>query len=145
MSNTPPVRDPLSPLAREVLALFSEALSEVRFPDIDAAVLASGAEGLRAVQRDVEILEIRLDAAREIVAAQSEALNAQAQRALAYARVYADTAPDVARRVAEVGQHGAATASGPAALKRRGRPRKPVSAEPIESLFAVTTPSLDMS
>lgn len=142
MSNTAPVRDPLSPLAREVLSLFSEALADVRFPDIDLAVLASAAEDLRGAQRDAEQLESRVTAARAVVAAQAEALTAQALRALAYARVFAESAPDVAHRVAAIEQQQLASLPHPEGIKRRGRPRK---TEPEETLFTAAAPSLEIS
>jgi hypothetical protein len=124
-------RDPLSATARDVLALFSDALPEVRFPDVDLHSLQSAADELRALQLEAERIEAELEAARANVFAHSEALTAQAERGLAYARIFAASDAALALRVAELGQERAASAA-PVATKKRGRARK---AEGDSTLF----------
>ncbi len=115
--------DPLSTTARDVLGLFSDALAEVRFPDVDLHSLQAAADELRALQLEVERLEAELETARALVSAQSEALTGQAERGLAYARIYAAADAKLSLRVAEVGQ-STSPVSPPAAPKKRGRARK---------------------
>lgn len=116
-------RDPLSATARDVLALFSDVLAEVRFPDVDRHSLESAADELRALQLEVERLEAELEAARANVLAQSETLNVKAERGLAYARIYAASDAKLSARVAEITQEKPPTLAG-AAPKKRGRARK---------------------
>ncbi|MFT3926202.1 MAG: hypothetical protein QM778_26895 [Myxococcales bacterium] len=126
--------DPVPALARAVIELFAEALPTVRFPDMDLAVLESAADDLRAAQVELEQIEAELAAARAALQAQAEQLSQRAQRALAYARVFAESDPDLALRVQQVGevQRGAPLSAAP---KRRGRPRRDDAAD--TSLFAL--------
>ncbi len=133
--------DPVPPLARAVMTLFAEALPDVRFPDLDLAVLESAADDLRAAQVELEQIEAELHAARAALAKQAEQLTTRAQRALAYARVYAEGDPELASRVQAVaGSPKAGTLAGEAP-KRRGRPRRQAGAEERSladaSLFAL--------
>jgi hypothetical protein len=125
-----PQRDPVPPFAREVLALFASAFAEVRFPELDRAVLEGLAEELRAAQREVEQIEHGLAQARAQVALKAEALMALAQRGLAYARVFSEGDAELEEQVERVADCLAPAAG--AAPKRRGRPRR---AEQEASLF----------
>jgi hypothetical protein len=100
-------RDPLSATARDVLTLFSDALHEVRFPDVDLQSLQAAADELRALQLEVERIEAELEEARAQVAA----------------RIYAESDPKLAQRVAEIGQ-GKVPSSAAVMPKKRGRARK---------------------
>lgn len=126
-------RDPLSPLARDVLALFRDVLAEVHFPDLDLARLEAATEALWMAQRKTERLEAELEAARAELTAESTALTAQCQRALAYARVFAEADPALAARVAELGPPASHPPTRTTEPKRRGRPRK---GESDASLFS---------
>lgn len=119
-----PQRDPLSSLARDVLALFAEELRDVRFPDLDLSCLEAGRETLCEAQLEVERIERELDAARAVVASRGEALTQKAQRALSYARVFAEAEPALALRVAEIGDAKAGPSARGTESKKRGRPRK---------------------
>ncbi len=119
-----PQRDPLSPLARDVLSLFAEELAEVRFPDLDRACLEAGRDALCEAQLDVERIESELDAARALVTTRGEALTLKAQRALAYARVFAEANPELALRVAALSDAKASPSARGHEPKKRGRPRK---------------------
>lgn len=113
----------LSSRAREILELYASALPEVAFPDLDLASLHVSAEQLRTAQDEVDRLESELRDAREQLSALSSALDARAERALAYARIYAEGKPELQAAVSAVRAQGAHDAEG-AATKRRGRPRK---------------------
>ena len=143
-----PERDPIPALSHEVLALYREALSELRFPDLDLAALESMRSSLEAAQCEVERVERELEAARAVVAARTEALLGRSQRALAYAKVFAQGDEALSARVAQVGARTTVTSVRDVAARRsatvvegavegapkkRGRPRK-VDSDP--GLFA---------
>jgi hypothetical protein len=130
-----------SPVAR-LLEIFHVELAGVSFPGVDAAVLDGAAAAVHAAAREVEQALVTLAAARVTLAGAQDELGARAQRALAYARVYAADEPvllgeleglAVPRR-REPGERGevAAPVEG-VAPRRRGRPPRTV---PPASLFA---------
>lgn len=116
--------DPVPALARSVIELFAEALPNVRFPDMDLSVLEAAADDLRAAQVELEQIEAELDAARAALAKQADQLMVRAQRALAYARVFAESDPELATRVQSIGQTEKPSASPGGVPKRRGRPKR---------------------
>jgi truncated hemoglobin YjbI len=127
-----PSHDPVPPFAREVLSLFREALAEVRFPSVDREVLESAAEAACAAQVEVEQLERTLADARARVVARVEALTELSQRALAYARIFAETDEALAEEVERIAHSQRVSVTG--SEKRRGRPRKKTQ-DDGESLF----------
>jgi hypothetical protein len=115
-----PARDPVPPLARDVLELFRGPLEAVRFPDVDRAALDLGERELLDAQVALEEAELALERARAVVLERSGALAARAQRALAYARVFAEDDAALRERVSAIG--GAPTAAtAPAPRKRRSK------------------------
>lgn len=131
MSRAQPERDPIPPQERRVVELFRGPLQGVRFPDLDRDVLELAELEVLEAQLAFEEAERSLEAARVELAARTAALSARCDRALAYARVYAQS--DEALR-AEVD----ALASPPRApspelpARKRGRPRK---AAPLTPMF----------
>jgi hypothetical protein len=133
-SSTPPGLDNL-------LGLFHAELASVQFPGVDAKVLDAAVERVEAAARELRQREAELDAARaQLVSAQEDALQ-KGQRALAYARVFAQDTPELLARLEGVELGGLAApapsastlSTAPAAPRRRGRPPKSASAS---SLFA---------
>jgi hypothetical protein len=117
--------DPTPALARQVLALFRQELEGVQFPELDLDVLESAEQAMLAAQLEVERIEAQLEAARIARAEQVAELETKAERALAYARVYASGDAELSARVAELGRKkvaGGAAADTP--VKKRGRPKK---------------------
>ena len=126
-----PMIDATPTLARQVIEFYADELAEVRFPDLDLAA-----------QIEVARVEAELAEKRAELELRSQALVAKAERALAYARIFAQGDEQLAPRLAEIGRrrsgvshpHQTASASGTiAAPKRRGR--KPKTDE-REELFA---------
>jgi ElaB/YqjD/DUF883 family membrane-anchored ribosome-binding protein len=119
-----------------LLALFDGELASVKFPDVDAALLASSAANVRASAEAVARAEAALDAARASLVETNDALVVRAQRALAYARVYAEgnaslgtqldaiTLPRAARRSVRDGESLGNAGAHVAPARRRGRSRK---------------------
>ncbi|MDP9034015.1 MAG: hypothetical protein M3O50_04365 [Myxococcota bacterium] len=73
-----------------VLELFETSLAGVRFPDVDAQTLGRLAAEVEAAAEAVAVAQAALDTARRALLERQDALYQQAQRGLAYARVYAE-------------------------------------------------------
>ena len=137
----PPIQStgqiPLPPAIEALLEIFAGDLAEVHFPGIDAAVLDQAVERVRECSVGVGHAEAALELARAALGESEEALGQKAQRALAYARVFAEDDADLSgrldalalprtvRRARVDGGAGAdpSAASGTLAPRRRGRPR----------------------
>lgn len=115
--------DPTPDFPRQVLTLFREELADIQFPGCDLAVLEQAEKSLLAAQVEVERVEAELEAARIARAAQLAELETKAERALAYARVFASAHPQLDERISEVGRKKAA-ADPSLALKKRTRTKR---------------------
>lgn len=130
--------DPVAAPLREVIALFSDELEGVRFPDVDAAVLADDVGGVEAAAADVARIEAALEAARRVLDDAQDALLHRASKAVAYGRVFAIGNDALMSRLDAITLprprlRGAAPALPTAEVsKRRGRKSTP----PSETLFA---------
>ena len=82
-----------------LLSIFQTTLAEVRFGDIDATSLTRAAADVEAAAGVVATAQAALDDARRQLASCDEALTVHATRALAYARVYAETDPALRQQV----------------------------------------------
>lgn len=80
----------LPPPVQSILELFQGPLSNMRFADVDAAVLAQLAAEVEDATAEVEAREAALVELRQNLAQRYEALLALSHQALAYARVYAE-------------------------------------------------------
>lgn len=162
-TTTPQIPDPIPAPIQSLLAIFGDYLADVRFPDVDAEVLGGAADEVRRLAQEVARAEAVLEAARAALADGQEVLLARSQRALAYARIFAEDDAALSARLDGVGLPRAArrvprsepavaaadapqpiesaTANGP----RRGRPRKeaapaslfaapPIEAEPLANV-----------
>jgi hypothetical protein len=107
----------LSPQIQSVLELFKGPLASVRFADIDATGLANLAAEVEAVGSEAEEQEAKLAELRQDLAQKQEALLVLAQRALAYARVYAENDEPLLEELNRI------------ALPRAAKPRKPSAAK----------------
>ena len=125
-----------------LLDVFSTALADVRFADVDAQALARSASDVEAAADVVATAQSALDAARQALDERQDALFVQAQRALAYARVYAETDEALSTQLDAVSLPRAVrrsradealvlSAEPQSSPRPRGRPRKvPVLVEP---------------
>ncbi len=120
---------------QSLLELFRTSLAEVRFADLDGTSLARCAEEVEAAAVSLASAQLTLDAARQALQDKQEALLQRAQRALAYARVYAETDESLARQLDAVALPRPArrsrvedalvlSAEPQPAPRPRGRPRK---------------------
>ena len=144
------MNDPIPPAVQEVLDLFASELATLRFGDLEPGVLKGAEADVRSVAGEVARVELELEALRASLAERQDALIAKAQRALAYARVYAEDQPALSSRIEQmsvprVGRRtgkveaikleieDATLSDGPS--KRRARARK---AEPVGALLELT-------
>ncbi len=117
-STAPPladVPDPIAPSTAAVLALFEHELDAVRFPDLDRATLEQLASEARSAAIDVARARAMLDAAKAELTERQERLDRAAQRALAYARVFAEGDEALSAKVDEL------SASSPTKSRARER------------------------
>jgi ElaB/YqjD/DUF883 family membrane-anchored ribosome-binding protein len=128
--NTQTTDSPIAPPVQAVLDLFSSDLAGVRFPDMDREVLEEAARRAHEAAAEQARLEAQLQAAREALQESQDALLQKCQRALAYARVFAEDDPELGRKLEAValprGRGKAALSGGPPegearVERRRGR------------------------
>ncbi|HEX4353551.1 MAG TPA: hypothetical protein VHZ95_11560 [Polyangiales bacterium] len=121
---TSPKHDPTPVFVRDVLAFYADALSDVRFPDLDLARLEEARASILTTQLEVERIEAKLSIARAALDAELDALHRTAERALAYARVFAQSDPALGARVAELGVRKKPTLADSESTPRKKRVRK---------------------
>jgi hypothetical protein len=94
MPETP--ADPISSPVGEVLATFRDTLADVRFPEVDRVALEALAEDVRAHAAAATLARVTLAGALVALEEAQGRLARRAELALAYARVYAESAEDPA-------------------------------------------------
>ncbi len=140
-----------------LLDLFTTDLADVRFADVDGQTLASSAAEVEVAAKSVASAQAALDVAREVLQSRQDALLQRAQRALAYARVYAEADEALTRKLDAVSLPRAprrpraedalvlsANPQPAPASRPRGRPRKaavaPLPAPAELTLEAIVPP-----
>jgi hypothetical protein len=125
MSHDDPIPDEL----KRLLDLFTTDLAKLRFGDLDASVLDGAASAVRAAAREVAEAEALADGARASLQAAQDTLMNKSQRALAYARIFAEGLPELRERLAGLALDGPVRQGSPeptpspeVAPRRRGRP-----------------------
>lgn len=136
------VPDPIPAPIQALLALFEGELAAVKFPDVDREILGKDAARVREAASEVARAEAALEDARRAHLESMDILVQRCQRALAYARVFAEGNPAVAAKLEALSPPGrsarrprveapAAAPAGeaqesaePPAPKRRGRAAK---------------------
>jgi ElaB/YqjD/DUF883 family membrane-anchored ribosome-binding protein len=131
------IMNAISAPIQSLLDLFAQDLADVRFADVDAKVLNQVASDVESAAAAVASAQAVLDAARASLQDRQDVLLQLAQRALAYARVYAESDPSlsasleaialprVARRTRMDGSEALVLSPEPQpAPRKRGRARK---------------------
>jgi len=150
----------VSPPVQAVIDLFSDALRELRFADVDAATLGKLATSVQAAAEVVRAAETELARQRHTLQERQDALLQHAQRALAYARVYAESDAGLTERLDQIAlprgsrrprPDGDALVLEPGPLSRtrkaaatgepKKRGRRPREAAPEEPVLDVGLPS----
>lgn len=155
------VADPIPPSVKALVELFKNELSAVTFPGVDGALLEQLIADVQKYTDAVNKAEAALEAARVSLRESEEVLTIKSQKALAYARVYAEDRPEIASKV-DVVARIAGTSSGSSAPpardkdgnsdapKRRGRQKKAAAAEasdatPLAPAVEASADSNDMT
>jgi hypothetical protein len=149
MKSPAPKLDVTPALARQVIELYATELSDVRFPDLDLSDLLQHQAELHTAQLEVERIEAELAQAREEVETRSQALSLKAERALSYARVFAQGNPELSPRIADIGRRKGALGHSPhapnpdtglaATPPKRGR--RPKASAPSELFSEAAAPA----
>jgi hypothetical protein len=127
--------NPIPVPIQTLLDLFTTCLADVRFADVDGQTLGRYAADVEAAAEGVAAAQLALDATRETLQETQDALLQQAQRALAYARVYAESDEGLSGRLEAVSlpratrrsraEDALVLSAAPQSIPRpRGRPRK---------------------
>ncbi len=104
-----------------VLELFKGPLAAMRFGDVDAEALAALTSNVEGAGVEVAAAEAKLSELRQRLALEQEALLALAQRALSYARVYAESHEELLPALNGI------------SLGRLAKPRKAGAAKPADA------------
>ncbi len=144
----PSGNDPISPALQDLLKLFGQELAEVKFPDMDRGVLEEAAARVKERAEAVLHAQAVLEAARQALHESQEVLLQKGQRALSYARIFAEEDGELSAKLEAVNLprpvRKARAEGGPAleapveggeasAPKRRGRPPKARTSAPLFS------------
>lgn len=122
---------PIPANVAEVMTVFAEQLDKVVFPDVSAATLKELADKVHAKVEQVHKAEGALASAQEKLEASQQELTALAARALAYARIYAEDKPALAKQLAEINLRPPR-----AAKKTRSKSAEPKAAKPAKDKSA---------
>lgn len=120
---------------RALLGLFEAEFSEVEFPDVNLSVLTESAQTVLSAAERVAQAEKALEVAQAELQERQEALLHKGQRALSYARVFAEDSPELLEKLQLIplprsqrrSKADAVAAAQPDGepVRRRGRPPKP--------------------
>lgn len=138
----------LSPSIQAVVQLFEGPLSGVRFADIDGSGLGRLATEVEEATRQVQAHEAQLAELRQVLAQRQEALLTLAQRALSYARVYAEGDEALTAELAQIAlpkpskpRKKEATAGSPQAESDAASSSAVTSSEPLDEAAADARPT----
>lgn len=96
---SPSAVSPIASAVQAVLDLFDGELGDLKFPDLDQSVLQEAAIAVHEKAEAQARAEAALLAARESLQESQEALLHRCQRALAYARIYAEDNAELLARI----------------------------------------------
>jgi hypothetical protein len=133
----------LSAPVQAVLELFKGPLADVRFADVDAAGLANLAAAVDSAATEVAQQEAQLAELRQALVERQDALLLLAQRAVAYARVYAEHDEALTEQLSRITLPRATKPRKAGAAKAPGEASAPVEAAPVEIESAAVAPALD--
>jgi len=110
-------------LHARLLGLFEGPLAGVRFPDVDAGILAAQMKSAKDAALRLEQARTALEDARSALAEEEAKLDGRVERALAYLRIYAADDPVLLVELEGMNDHAQPrSASATPSSRRRGRP-----------------------
>lgn len=113
----------INPGVQAVVELFDTDLLTLKFPDVDQAVLREAAERVLAQAETVAAAEQALALAREGLSDAQEVLLNKCQRALAYARVYAEEDRELSRKLDAISLPRPRTKAAPPSTTETAEPK----------------------
>jgi hypothetical protein len=126
--------NPIPTAIQEVLDLFEDQLAPITFGGLETRVLTAAAETVRVAADALAAAEAAAEAARAVLVERQEELALKAQRALAYARIYAEDDPPLLEKVEAIAlprvgrraprEEAPAQTGNVPPPRRRGRPPK---------------------
>ena len=119
-TTAPPESTAIPNPVRAVLELFEGPLAGVAFPDVDADALSGVAARVDARRTELQRALAAVQDARTALEAEQATLLSMAQRAHAYAIVFAGGNTELSAKLADIKLEGRPAAP----RKQRGRPRK---------------------
>ena len=122
----------------KLVELFTQKLANVEFPGAGTTVLTQAIDAARAAADRLAVAEAAAHAERAALAEAEAELMRKAQRALAYARIYAEEAPALGTLLDAIVLRPEVAATAVPEPRKRGRPRKVASGTP---LFALSVPA----
>jgi len=96
------LEDPIIDPVKEVIALFSNELTSVTFPELNAAILNNYAEQVKTKAFELQELQTKVLHAKEALEASQNELLQKATRALAYAKVYAEDKEELSEKLSAI-------------------------------------------
>lgn len=137
-----PADDTISSAVATLLQIFEDDLPDVSFPDVDGSRLglASLEERANIVRRqtdELEALRAQVAASRDALESARVELGRHAERALAYAKLYAEAQPELSERLHALALgRGQRSKSRGSASKRAKRTKQAVLDEPATEASA---------
>ena len=133
-----PTDDVISAPLQTLLEVFTDELSDVKFPNLDNTTLRGAAQAVMGRRDELLRAEAQVEAAKRQLEASQDALLSVGQRALAYARVYAEDHAGLSARLEAIAlpkntRRISQPEAGPVAPRRKRAAR---SGEPGVPLFA---------
>jgi hypothetical protein len=126
-----------------VLELFSGPLAGARFGDVDQEALAQLAANVEHTGIEVTTAEAKLAELRLLLATEQGALLALAQRALAYARVYAESHEELATTLHSISLPRPTKARKASAVRSSDLESAPVEATAVGAAFTPSPTPID--
>lgn len=127
MSSITPVRDPVAEPLVALLDVFGAHAPALRFPEVDHAILEGLAEAVREAAAEVTRCEQALAGARQALDERHEALRTRAERAIAYAKIYAEDDTTLRERLDAI-ELSPSRAAPRRKAKPKRNPRRPAKA-----------------
>jgi hypothetical protein len=117
------IDSPINSGVQAVVELFDADLGQLKFPDVDQAVLGEAVARVLGQAETVAAAEAALATAREALSDAQETLLGKCQRALAYARVYAEEDRELLRKIEAINLPRSRSKSALASPAEQGEPR----------------------
>lgn len=94
--------DPINSAVKELIEIFRADLSSVSFPDVNGDALEKSIDQVMQKSKELDEAIAKVAAAKEVLEASQQELNQKCQRALAYAKVYAEDKDELLEKLMKI-------------------------------------------